>query len=114
MSLPEQVLPGQILAVDDIDEVPPAELGPGVQVRTLPGMPGIRTWVIDLEPGAEWPDLDVHETYGEAYFVVRGELIEGDRAHGPGAYVAFGPKTSHRPRTETGVRAFGFNYDVTP
>lgn len=108
----EQVLPGQILPVD-VDEVTPIELGPGVHVRILPGMPGIRTWVIDLAPGVEWPDLDVHETYGEAYFVVSGELIEGDRTHGPGTYVAFGPKTSHRPRTETGVRAFGFNYDVT-
>ncbi|MDO3703213.1 hypothetical protein Q3W71_16190 [Micromonospora sp. C28SCA-DRY-2] len=112
MTTAEQVLPGQMMAVD-VDEVPPVELGPGVQVRALPGMPGIRTWVIDLAPGAEWPDLDRHETYGEAYFVVRGEVVEGDRTHGPGSYVAFGPKTSHRPRTRTGVRAFGFNYDVT-
>lgn len=106
-----QVQAGQVLPVD-VDEIPPAELTPGIQVRMLPGMPGIRTWVIDLAPGAEWPDLDVHESCGEAYFVVRGEIIEGDRTHGPGTYVAFGPKTSHRPRTETGVRAFGFNYDV--
>ena len=112
MIAPEQVLPGQILPVD-VDEVPPVELGPGVCVRMLPGMPGIRTWVIDLAPGAEWPDLDVHESYGEAYFVVSGEVIEGDRTHGPGTYVAFGPEDDHRPRTETGVRAFGFNYDVT-
>ncbi|GAB2452322.1 anti-sigma factor [Streptosporangium sandarakinum] len=108
----EQVPPGRILPAD-VDEVTPIELGPGVHVRMLPGMPGIRPWVIDLAPGAEWPGLDVHETYGEAYFVVSGELIEGDRTHGPGTYVAFGPKTSHRPRTETGVRVFGFNYDVT-
>jgi hypothetical protein len=111
MSVAEQVLPGQVLHVD-VDAVPPVELGPGVHVRTLPGMPGIRTWVIDIAAGAQWPELDVHESYGEAYFVVRGEIIEGDRIHGPGSYVAFGPKTSHRPRTETGVRAFGFNYDV--
>ncbi|GAA3165869.1 hypothetical protein GCM10010466_65860 [Planomonospora alba] len=112
MIIPERVLPGQMLSVD-VDRVPPVVLGPGVLVRALPGMPGIRTWVIDIAPGAEWPDLDVHGTYGEAYFVVSGEVIEGDRTHGPGAYVAFGPRTSHRPRTETGVRAFGFNYDVT-
>ncbi|SCL72742.1 hypothetical protein GA0070606_6265 [Micromonospora citrea] len=111
MTTSDQVSPGQTLAVD-VDAIPPVELGPGVHVRALPGMPGIRTWVIDLAPGAEWPDLDVHETYGEAYFVVRGEIVEGDRTHGPGSYVAFGPKTSHRPRTRTGVRAFGFNYDV--
>ncbi|GIJ29584.1 hypothetical protein Vqi01_47460 [Micromonospora qiuiae] len=111
MITPKTVLPGQMLPVN-VDEVPPVELGPGVHVRALPGMPGIRTWVIDIAPGTEWPDLDVHETYGEAYFVVSGEVIEGDSIHGPGTYVAFGPKTSHRPRTETGVRAFGFNYDV--
>ncbi|GAA0827712.1 cupin domain-containing protein [Streptosporangium amethystogenes subsp. fukuiense] len=112
MSTPEQVLPGQMLTVD-VDEVPPIELGPGVHVRALPGLPGIRTWVIDIAPGMEWPSPDVHETYGEVYFVVSGEVIEGDHIHGPGTYVAFGPETSHRPRTETGVRAFGFNYDVT-
>ncbi|GAA3148692.1 cupin domain-containing protein [Nonomuraea roseoviolacea] len=111
MTPPEQVLPGQTLPID-VDAVPGVELGPGVHVRMLPGMPGIRTWVVDLKPGAEWPELDVHETYGEAYFVVRGELIEGERPHGPGTYVAFGPNTSHRPRSETGVRAFGFNYDA--
>ncbi len=111
MTPPEQVLPGQTLAVA-VGEVPPVELGPGVRVRTLPGMPGIRPWVIDLDPGAVWPDLDVHEAYGEAYFVVSGEVVEGDRVHGPGSYVAFGPRTSHRPRTETGARVFGFNYDA--
>lgn len=111
MSTAEQVGPGQVVPVN-VDDVPPTELGPGVRVRTLPGMPGIRTWVIDLEPGAEWPDLDVHESYGEAYFVVHGEIIEGEHTYGPGTYVAFGPQTSHRPRTETGARAFGFNYDA--
>ncbi|MGI5171018.1 cupin domain-containing protein [Spirillospora sp. CA-253888] len=111
MITPEPVRPGQVLPVD-VDAVPAAELAPGIDVRMLPGMAGIRTWVIDLAPGAEWPETDVHDGYGEAYFVVRGELIEGDRVHGPGTYVAFGAGTSHRPRTETGVRAFGFNYDA--
>ncbi|WP_419999863.1 cupin domain-containing protein [Streptomyces boninensis] len=111
MITPPPVATGQILPVD-VDALPATELAPGIKVRMLPGMPGIRTWVIDLAPGAEWPETDVHETYGEAYFVVEGEIIEGDRTHGPGTYVAMGDRTSHRPRTETGVRAFGFNYDV--
>jgi mannose-6-phosphate isomerase-like protein (cupin superfamily) len=111
MTTPPPVLPGQTLAVD-VNALPATELAPGIQVRMLPGMDGIRTWVIDLAPGAQWPEPDIHETYGEAYFVVEGEIIEGERTYGPGTYVAFGAKTSHRPRTETGVRAFGFNYDV--
>ncbi|WP_344385193.1 cupin domain-containing protein [Streptomyces thermolineatus] len=96
----------------DVDGVPPAEAGPGVLVRALPGVPGVRTWVVDLAPGAEWPSLDVHEACSEGYFVVSGEVVEGDRVHGPGTYVAFGPGTSHRPRTETGARVFGFNHDL--
>jgi hypothetical protein len=36
--------------------------------------------------------------------VLSGEVIEGDRRHGPGSYVVFAQGTSHRPRTETGVR----------
>ncbi|GAA0951196.1 cupin domain-containing protein [Actinocorallia libanotica] len=111
MTPPEQVPPGRTLHLD-VDGVPPVEPGPGVRVRMLPGMPGIRTWVIDLAPGAVWPDLDVHDAYGEAYFVVSGQIVEGDLTHGPGTYVAFGPGTSHRPRTETGARVFGFNYDA--
>ena len=111
MSTPKQVQPEQSLSVT-VDDMPADQLGPGVQARTLPGMPGIRTWVIDLEPGAEWPELDVHNGYGEAYFIVHGEIIEGSTTYGPGTYIAFGPATSHRPRSETGARVFGFNYDA--
>ena len=38
MTLPEQVLPGQILPVD-VDEVPPVELGPGDYI-SYPGDAG--------------------------------------------------------------------------
>ncbi|WP_129843180.1 anti-sigma factor [Streptomyces sp. RFCAC02] len=111
MTTPRTVRTGEILSVA-VDDLPAEDLAPGIRVRALPGMPGIRTWVIDLDPGAEWPEPDVHAAYGEAYFVVAGEIIEGEHTHGPGTYVAFGAGTGHRPRTETGVRAFGFNYDV--
>jgi hypothetical protein len=111
MTLPPTVRTGQTLSVA-VDDLPAEDIAPGIRVRMLPGMPGIRTWVIDLAPGAQWPELDVHDTYGEAYFVVSGEIVEGGHTHGPGTYVAFGARTGHRPRTETGARAFGFNYDV--
>ncbi|WP_194816860.1 cupin domain-containing protein [Nocardia sp. XZ_19_385] len=94
-----------------IDEIAAADIGPGIQVRELPGTIGIRPWVIDLAPGAEWPDIDVHTTYGEAYYVIEGTVRDGDKDYGPGSYLFFEPGTSHRPSTETGARAFGFNYD---
>jgi tRNA-Thr(GGU) m(6)t(6)A37 methyltransferase TsaA len=36
-------------------------------------------------------------------------LIEGNERYGAGSYVLFGPHSSHRPRSERGVRLFGFN-----
>jgi hypothetical protein len=36
-------------------------------------------------------------------------LIEGDLRFGAGTYVFFKPGSSHRPRSEKGVRLFGFN-----
>ncbi|MFI9405200.1 hypothetical protein [Nocardia sp. NPDC052316] len=101
---------GRVIPVQ-VDTVDPVEIGPGVHYRELPGTGHIRPWVIDIAPGAEWPELDVHTTYGEVYFVVSGEVIEGDRRYGPGSYLFFEPDTAHRPRSETGARAFGFNYD---
>lgn len=92
-----------------VDEVPPVEIGPGCLRRDLPSIGGVRVWVVDIAPGNRWPHVDVHEATGEEFFVVSGELIEGERRLGPGTYVLFGPRSEHQPRTETGVRLFGFN-----
>ena len=92
-----------------IDEVEPIEVGPGCTIRELPSTGGVRVWVVDMAQGSEWPHLDVHDESGEEIFVVSGELIEGDRRFGAGTYLFYAPGSSHRPRTEAGVRLFGFN-----
>ena len=43
----------------------------------------------------------------ERYFVLAGEVIEGEERHGPGMYVVFAPGSRHRPRTEHGARMLG-------
>jgi mannose-6-phosphate isomerase-like protein (cupin superfamily) len=93
-----------------LDDAPGVEVGTGCLRRTLPAVPGVRTWVVDMAPGAQWPHVDHHGT-GESYYVIQGEIIEGDARYGAGTYVAFAPDTRHRPRTETGVRLIGFNLD---
>ena len=91
-----------------IDAVPALQVGEGCTRRDLPAGPGVRVWVVDMEPGAQWPVFDHHET-GESYYVIAGEVIEGQARFGPGTYVYFAPDSRHRPHTETGVRLIGMN-----
>jgi hypothetical protein len=87
----------------------PVLVGPGCFRRDLPSREGVRIWVVEMEPGSEWPRVDEHDEKGEDVFVVEGEVIEGGERYGPGTYLHFGPGSSHRPRTEVGVRLVGFN-----
>ena len=92
-----------------IEDVAPLEIGPGCYRRDLPSVGGVRVWVVDMDAGSQWPHVDHHDEHGEEFYVVRGEVIEGDQRFGPGTYVLFQPNSSHQPRTDTGVRLFGFN-----
>jgi len=92
-----------------VETVSETRVGPGCTRRDLPANAGVRIWVVDIAPGAEWPRIDHHDEHGEEIFVVSGELIEGDRRYGPGQHLSYAPYSSHRPRSEIGVRLFGFN-----
>lgn len=85
------------------------EVGPGCYRWDLPGENGVRSWVVEIQPGAQWPHVDMHDETGEVVFVVSGELIEGSERYGTGTYVLFGPLSRHQPRSERGVTLFGFN-----
>lgn len=91
-----------------VDEVQPTVVGPGCHRRDLPSTSGVRVWMVDMAPGSTWPVVDEHPE-GEHVQVISGELIEGEQRFGPGTYLFFKPGSSHRPRTERGVRLFGFN-----
>lgn len=100
-------VPGPHHAVH-IESVVPVVVGDGCLRRDLPSNAGVRVWVVDMAPGSEWPQVDHHDT-GEDFFVVSGEVIEGEARYGAGTYVSFAPDTRHRPRTESGVRLLGLN-----
>lgn len=98
-----------MLTVIDPAGVEPVVIGAGCLRRDLPNTGGMRVWIVEMAPGAEWPHVDQHDAYGEQVLVIDGELIEGERRIGPGHFLNFGANSSHRPRTDTGVRLFGVN-----
>lgn len=60
-----------------VDAVPAIEVGAGCTRRDLPSNAGVRVWVVDMAPGSEWPHVDHHDA-GEEFYVLSGEVIEGD------------------------------------
>jgi hypothetical protein len=106
------VLSNDELQAMSVDEVPAIEIGEGCSRRDLPSNPGVRVWVVDMAPGAQWPYYDHHDT-GESFYVISGEVIEGEARYGAGTYVAFAPDSRHRPRTESGVRLIGLNVSTS-
>jgi hypothetical protein len=92
-----------------VDDIIPVEVGNGCYRRDLASSADVRVWVVDISPGCEWPRVDQHDAGGEYAYVVRGELIEGELRFEAGTYLYYKPKSNHRPRSEKGVRLFGFN-----
>jgi len=93
------------LQVNDVDTV---EIAPGIIRRQLPKTEYAGGWMIDFAPGTQWPEVDVHDTE-ERYYVISGEVIEGEHRLGPGSYVLFAPGSRHQPRSETGARMLGIS-----
>ena len=93
----------------DPNDIASVKVGPGCFRRDLPSNESVRIWIVEMEPGSQWPYEDIHDETGEQVLILSGELIEGDRRFGPGTYLNFGPGSRHQPRTETGARLFGVN-----
>lgn len=109
----ESTLPDEAIASFNVEGLPKIEVGPGCYRTDLPSGSVVRAWIVDIEAGCQWPHVDHHDELGEVAFVVSGELIEGHVRYAEGCYLRYGPNSSHRPRSERGVRLFGFNTIAT-
>jgi anti-sigma factor ChrR (cupin superfamily) len=101
----------QALSAADCREI---VVGPGCIRRDAPAIAGVRSWFVEMAPGSTWPHVDHHDAGGEVVYVLEGELIEGNRRFAAGTMLIFPPNSSHQPRTEVGVRLFGFNPPASP
>ena len=83
----------------------------GIVRRSLPSTANASGWIIDFAANTQWPAIDHHDTE-ERYFVLSGEVIEGDETYPAGSYVVFPPGSQHQPRTEVGATMLGINIRV--
>lgn len=97
--------PVQIIRAADL---PAVQVCPGVTQRNFPSSDHLIGWILDFEPGAEWPEATPHPTE-ERYYVLSGEIIDNGERLPAGTYVIFAPGTTHRPRTDVGAQLLGVN-----
>ena len=69
------------------DDLAAAEVAAGIMRRTLAHTEYAGGSLIDVAPGTQWPDVDVHATE-EGYYVPSREVIEGEERYGPGTYAS--------------------------
>ncbi len=90
-------------------EIAPRELYQGIQIRQLwQGANGAKALVVEIQPGARWEELDIHEPGPEEVFVVSGVFNDGVRDYAPGAFIHNPAGSSHTPQSKTGCVLFVF------
>lgn len=83
----------------------------GIVRRDLQETDYARGWIIDFAPGTQWPAIDHHDSE-ERYFVLSGEVVDGDEVYPAGSYVVFPAGSQHQPRSEVGATMLGINIRV--
>ncbi|TNY37313.1 cupin domain-containing protein [Thermomonospora catenispora] len=92
-----------------VQDAPVREVFPGVRVRPLwEGDDGAKAAVLEMDPGARWQGVDVHEPGPEEVFVLSGVFNDGERDHPAGTFIHAPAGSSHVPQTRTGCTLFLF------
>ena len=85
------------------------KFGGAVRVKTLwRGTNGAMAQVVELDAGACWDELDVHEPGPEEVYVVSGVFNDGVRDYPAGSFIHNPVGSSHIPQSKTGCTIFVF------
>ncbi|MGX2993029.1 cupin domain-containing protein [Streptomyces sp. JNUCC 64] len=92
-----------------VHDAPVQEIFPGIRLRPLwRGERGAKAYVLEMDPGARWQGVDVHEPGPEEVFVVSGTFNDGTRDYPEGSFIHAPAGSSHVPQTTTGCMLFLF------
>ncbi|MFC5149993.1 cupin domain-containing protein [Streptomyces aureoversilis] len=93
-----------------LQDAPVRELFPGIRLRSLwSGAQGATAHVLEMDPGACWQGVDVHEPGPEEVYVISGIFNDGDRDYPAGTFIHAPAGSSHVPQTTTGCTLFVFH-----
>ena len=88
-------------------ETPAVERAPGFRIRDLwRGSGGAKAQLAEIDPGARYPGLDVHEPGPEEIFVVSGAFHDGVREYPAGSFIHNPAGSSHQPQSPQGCVLF--------
>ncbi|NBE91890.1 anti-sigma factor [Nonomuraea sp. KC401] len=92
-----------------VEDAPVTDLFPGIRARMLwQGDNGAKACVVEIDPGARWQGIDVHEPGPEEVYVVSGVFNDGDRDYPAGSFIHAPAGSSHVPQSTTGCTLFLF------
>jgi len=92
------------------DQLESVEFYPGVRKKTLYQDTASKAKVlqVEIDAGAKFLELDVHEPGSEEVFVIEGIFNDGVRDYHPGAFIHNPKGSAHIPQSKTGCKILVF------
>jgi anti-sigma factor ChrR (cupin superfamily) len=92
-----------------IESVQARLVAKGFRVRTLwRSNTGAKAQFVEIEPGACWDGVEIHEPGPEEVFVVSGIFNDGVRDYAAGSFIHAPAGSSHVPQSRSGCTLFLF------
>jgi quercetin dioxygenase-like cupin family protein len=93
----------------DIGDCAPRQVSEGFRVWDIwQGVDGSKAQVVDIAPGACYPEVEVHAPGPEEVYVVSGVFNDGERDYPAGSFIHCPAGSAHVPQSRLGCRLFLF------